>query len=116
LSTLSAGSAQENRLFDPSSRLLLVGVRKGICDFVDIPSLATRSLSTLSVACARAKKPFAVVLLYINHSIFDMNVPEFLFARARVSDIVDKRSTGKTPGVDALFSCIGSGKPNPSYV
>jgi hypothetical protein len=101
LSTLSAGSARENRLFDPSSRLPLVGVRKGICDFVDIPSLATRSLSTLSVAYARAKKPFAVVLLYINHSIFDMNVPEFLFARARVSDIVDKCSTGKTPGVDA---------------
>jgi hypothetical protein len=75
--------------FDPPSRLPLVGVRKGVCDFVDIPSPATLGLSTLSVAYARAKKPFAVFLLYRNHSISDRNVPEFLFARARVSDNAD---------------------------
>jgi hypothetical protein len=26
------------------------------------------------------------------------------------------RNTGKTPGVDALFPCPGSGKPDSSYV
>jgi hypothetical protein len=45
-----------------------------------------------------------------------MNASEFLNARARVSDIVDKCNTGKTPGVDALFSCAGSGKSDSSYV
>ena len=25
-------------------------------------------------------------------------------------------NTGKTPGVDALFSCAGSGEPDSSYV
>jgi hypothetical protein len=30
--------------------------------------------------------------------------------------MANSRNTGKTPGEDALFSCVGSGKSDSSYV